>query len=45
MKGKSLSLICGSLKWLKDHDQKDPEPTEPIVQSKGKKKERKNKRR
>ncbi|KAI9354674.1 helicase C-terminal domain-containing protein [Pilaira anomala] len=32
--GKSLSLICGSLKWLRDHDQKDPEPTEPIAQPK-----------
>ncbi|KAI9256030.1 putative ATP-dependent RNA helicase DDX11 [Helicostylum pulchrum] len=32
--GKSLSLICGSLKWLKDHDQKDPEPTEPVIKPK-----------
>ncbi|CAO3634796.1 unnamed protein product [Mucor hiemalis] len=25
---------CGSLKWLRDHDEKDPEPTEPIVKLK-----------
>lgn len=32
--GKSLSLICGSLKWLRDHDEKDPEPTESVVKPK-----------
>ncbi|KAG2210921.1 hypothetical protein INT47_000078 [Mucor saturninus] len=32
--GKSLSLICGSLKWLNDHDKKDPEPNEPVVKVK-----------
>lgn len=35
LQGKSLSLICGSLKWLGDHDEKEPEPNEPVVKPKG----------
>ncbi|KAI8348261.1 helicase C-terminal domain-containing protein [Blakeslea trispora] len=31
--GKSLSLICGSLKWLKDQDKQEPEPMVPAVKS------------
>ncbi|KAI8330795.1 putative ATP-dependent RNA helicase DDX11 [Choanephora cucurbitarum] len=29
--GKSLSLICGSLKWLRDQDSKELEPAMPAV--------------
>ncbi|KAI8641897.1 helicase C-terminal domain-containing protein [Parasitella parasitica] len=32
--GKSLSLICGSLKWLKDNDEKGPEIAQAPVQPK-----------
>ncbi|KAI8987718.1 helicase C-terminal domain-containing protein [Mycotypha africana] len=32
--GKSLSLICGSLKWLKDDDEKQSQPTKTTITSK-----------
>ncbi|KAI9478738.1 MAG: ATP-dependent RNA helicase-like protein chl1 [Benjaminiella poitrasii] len=32
--GKSLSLICGSLKWLKDNDEKEPEEAETTFKPK-----------
>ena len=34
LKGKSLSLICGSLKWLLDHNEKETERVEAILTGK-----------
>ena len=31
MKGKSLSIICGALTWLKDHEKKNEEEVQKIL--------------